>query len=227
MSGNNGKGKGVVFTGGAVPVKDAASAGGETTSAGSAAALAETVAALAEAAAASAEAAAASAEAAAASAEAAAASAEGATSAEGAEDAEGVDSSGLVKNEGIGAVSGAQKIILAVDNSAFFLRTLELMLKGSGYKVICVNSGKAALEFLKKRRPPSLFIFDIEMPLLNGYDLAKRVQELGYKVPIIFLTGNAKEEHIREAARVGAADYIVKPLNKEQVMERINKLIGP
>jgi CheY-like chemotaxis protein len=126
------------------------------------------------------------------------------------------------KNDGI----GAPKIILAVDNSAFFLRAMELMLKGSGYKLVCVNSGKAALEFLRKQRAPSLFIFDIEMPLLNGYDLAKRVQELGFKAPIIFLTGNAKEEHIKEAARVGAADYIVKPLNKAQLMERINKLIG-
>jgi CheY-like chemotaxis protein len=122
--------------------------------------------------------------------------------------------------------AGKQKIILAVDDSPFFLRSLDLMLKDSGYRIFCVNSGKAALEFVRRKYTPDLFILDIDMPITNGYDLAKRIKELGYTAPIIFLTGNAKEKNIIEAAKVGAADYIVKPLDKTQVLERINKHIG-
>ena len=114
--------------------------------------------------------------------------------------------------------------ILAVDDNSFFLDNLKTALQGTGYKLICVTSGIAALKYLEKNEP-DLFILDIEMPEMNGYDLAQKIRELEFKAPILFLTGNATKEYVSKAVRMGAADFIVKPITQKQVLERIGKFI--
>ena len=120
----------------------------------------------------------------------------------------------------------AKNSILAVDDRHFFLTAIKTMLQGTGYKVTCVNSGAAALKYLNKNKP-DLFIFDIEMPEMDGYELAKRVRESGQTSPIIFLTGNADKDSVVKALQAGAADFIVKPISKEQLLERIGKYVAP
>jgi len=117
-----------------------------------------------------------------------------------------------------------KKSILAVDDNAYFLDALNSALQGTNYKLICVNSGSAALKFIQNR-VPDLFILDIEMPEMDGYELAQKIRENGKKAPILFLTGNATREYVTKAIKAGAADFIVKPITKEQVLERIDKFI--
>jgi len=112
--------------------------------------------------------------------------------------------------------------ILAVDDNAFFLDTLKTALLDSEYKLTCVNSGISALRFLQKHTP-DLFILDIEMPEMDGYELAEKIRAYGKKAPIIFLTGNATREYVLKAIKAGAADFIVKPITKKHVIERIEK----
>jgi CheY-like chemotaxis protein len=114
--------------------------------------------------------------------------------------------------------------VLAVDDSPFFLNSLSTLFKGAPFKLVSVRSGEAALKFLQ-RLNPSVFILDIDMPEMNGYELAEIIRARGYKSPIIFLTGNAKKEYVIKAIRVGASDFIVKPITKEQVFERIGKYV--
>ena len=116
--------------------------------------------------------------------------------------------------------------ILAVDDRAFFLNALKSQLQHSGYKLTCVNSGIGALSYLQKNSP-DLFILDIEMPGMDGYELAEKIKAAGHKAPIIFLTGNAKKEYVVKAIRSGGSDFIVKPISKAQVLERIGKYIQP
>lgn len=122
-------------------------------------------------------------------------------------------------------VETSQKNILAVDDVSFLLMGLKSILKNTGYKVIGVTSGEDALKYIEKHNP-DLFILDIEMPEMNGYELAEELRQRGQTGPIIFLTGNATREYVRKAIEVGAADFIVKPVNKEQVLEKIRKYIG-
>jgi CheY-like chemotaxis protein len=117
-----------------------------------------------------------------------------------------------------------KKSILAVDDSAFFLGLLKNVLQDTEYKLTCVTSGRAALKFLQNRRP-SLFILDIEMPHLDGYDLAVKIKECGHTAPIIFLTANATRKYVIDAVNAGAVDFIVKAPRKEDVLERIAKYI--
>ena len=115
-----------------------------------------------------------------------------------------------------------KKTILAVDDVSFFLNRLKTILKDAPCKLVCANSGKVALDYLAKNSP-SLFILDIEMPEMNGYELAQKIKEGGHTAPIIFLTGNGSQEYIDKAMEVGAADVIVKSFGQTEIVEKINK----
>ena len=123
-----------------------------------------------------------------------------------------------------GKAAAEEKSILAVDDKAFFLDTIKRVLHGTGYLLTCVTSGSAALKFLNNHMP-NLFILDIEMPEMNGYELAQKIRACGKTAPILFMTGNATKEYVAKAIAVGAADFIVKPINKKQILERICKFI--
>jgi CheY-like chemotaxis protein len=120
------------------------------------------------------------------------------------------------------AVKG--KYILAVDDTAFFLSVLKSILQETEYKLTCVTSGDDALKCLERYRP-DLLLLDIEMPGMNGYQLAEKIRECGQKAPIIFLTGNSKKESVVKAVKAGAVDFIVKPVNKKEVIAKIGRYI--
>ena len=127
---------------------------------------------------------------------------------------------------GGGQGPAGKNTILAVDDRHFFLTSIKTMLQNSGYKATCINSGMAALNYLKNHRP-DLFILDIEMPEMDGYELARRVRAAGHTAPIIFLTGNAHKDSVVKALQAGAADFIIKPVTRSQLLERIGKYIKP
>jgi CheY-like chemotaxis protein len=116
------------------------------------------------------------------------------------------------------------KSILAVDDNAYFLEMIKGILYDKKYKLTCVISSRDAIRFLQNHKP-DLFILDIEMPQLNGYELAKKIREYGHTAPIIFLTANATKEYLLKAVEAGAADFIAKPPQKEYVLEKIAKYI--
>jgi len=125
--------------------------------------------------------------------------------------------------------------ILAIDDTAFFLTMLKTTLQDTRYKITCVTSGRDALKFLDKNTP-DLILMDIEMPGMDGFELAGKIREKEkylailnkskvINAPIVFLTGNAKRENVQKAMRAGAIDFILKPINKELLIEKIEKYI--
>ena len=118
-----------------------------------------------------------------------------------------------------------EKSILAVDDATIFLNIIKTALHNTHYNLTCVTSGGAALNYLKEKRA-SLFILDIEMPGMNGFDLAKKIRESGRKAPIIFLTSNGTKPYVVKAMDSGGTDFVVKPIDKEQLLARIKKHIG-
>ena len=123
-----------------------------------------------------------------------------------------------------GEPDSGKKSVLAVDDNTFFLDSLKKALLDTDYRFIGVNSGASALGFLEGHSP-DLFILDIEMPEMDGYELARNIRKRGEKAPILFLTGNATKDYVLKALKAGAADFIVKPVTQRQVLERINKFI--
>jgi CheY-like chemotaxis protein len=114
--------------------------------------------------------------------------------------------------------------ILAVDDSAFILGILKNIFHETRHILTCATNGTDALKILNDYRP-DLFILDIEMPKMDGYELMNKIREGGHTAPVIFLTGNATREYVFRAVKSGAVDFITKPVDKDQVLERIAKHI--
>jgi CheY-like chemotaxis protein len=115
--------------------------------------------------------------------------------------------------------------ILAVDDIPVTLNLLKSALAAAGYKVNGVTSGAAALDYIKKFTP-DLFILDIEMPKMNGFELAVKLREAGQTAPMVFLTGNTTREYLLRAVKLGAVDFIVKPFNAAGVTGKIDRIFG-
>jgi len=115
--------------------------------------------------------------------------------------------------------------ILVADDIPVTLNLLSTALTKAGYKVTGVTSGAAALDFIEKFTP-NLFILDIEMPKMNGFELAAKLREAGQTAPMIFLTGNTTKEYLLRAVKLGAVDFIVKPFNADSVTVKINRIFG-
>jgi len=116
--------------------------------------------------------------------------------------------------------------VLAVDDMPESLSFVSSVLKNH-FKVFRVTNGKTALKVLETQRI-DLFILDIDMPEMNGFELAERIRGTsGYgDTPIIFLTGNSSREHITMAMQVGGNDFVIKPASYEMLLTAVSKYTG-
>ena len=139
-----------------------------------------------------------------------------------------IDIQMALHKEGDAQSPGAQKDsykILAVDDSSFFLNLLKMHLTNTQYHITCVNSGALALRYLQTNQP-DLLLLDIDMPEMDGFELAKTIRDRGVKEPILFLTSYANKSAVMKAIRSGGTDFIVKPCSKEQLTDYLLKHLG-
>lgn len=127
-------------------------------------------------------------------------------------------------NEGEYIKNIKKKVILAVDDSPEILNSISGILS-KDYDFFGVSSYKAALRFLDNRTP-DLFIFDIEMPGMNGFELASTIDIKKSQKPLIFLTSNAFGHNVKEAVGVGATDFIAKPCDSNMLLSKVQKSLG-
>ena len=122
-----------------------------------------------------------------------------------------------------------RKRIVAVDDSNVVLKTLKNVLDKDEYELHAFSSGTRALEYLEqKEKIPDLIILDIEMPIMNGYDVLARIKKVPHlrRVPVIFLTSNNHKTEVMKAVTDGVKDYVVKPIDKEILMKKLRSLLG-
>jgi DNA-binding response OmpR family regulator len=126
--------------------------------------------------------------------------------------------------------SGARRRVLVVDDDREIVEMTRLILESGGYDVIPALSGEEALRSASNQKP-DLILLDINMPEMNGYEVCERLkssQEVS-GIPVIFLSVLGETEDKMKAFRCGAADYISKPFQLEEVMARVEthlKLYG-
>jgi putative two-component system response regulator len=112
--------------------------------------------------------------------------------------------------------------VLIVDDEPANLRILGSLLKNRGLDVAFAGSATQALESLKYRTP-DLFLLDIMMPNIDGYDLAIELRGIAQteKIPIIFISALDDAESKIKGFDAGGADYISKPFNPQEVIARV------
>ena len=118
-----------------------------------------------------------------------------------------------------------KKVILAVDDMPEILASICMSLK-KHYTVHGVASGMEALTFLQNNKP-DLFLLDIEMPAMDGYELLRllRAREEHAQTPVIFLTSNSTREHVMKAILAGGNDYVIKTGRQAALKEKIGKYL--
>jgi two-component system sensor histidine kinase/response regulator len=113
--------------------------------------------------------------------------------------------------------------IIVVDDQPANLKLLEDMLGGQGYWVRSLPRGRLALA-AAAQKAPDLFLLDINMPEMDGYEVCKRLKadpRLA-RIPVIFLSALNETEDKVKAFQVGGVDYVTKPFQFEEVQARVD-----
>jgi two-component system chemotaxis response regulator CheY len=118
---------------------------------------------------------------------------------------------------------------LIVDDSSVMRKIVERSLRQAGLDSLVVHeaaSGTEGLEVLRNRQV-DLILSDINMPSMDGLEFLRQLiaQNLAPGVPVVMITTESSEEHVKQAIQAGARGYIRKPFTAEQVKERVLPLL--
>jgi twitching motility two-component system response regulator PilH len=117
------------------------------------------------------------------------------------------------------------KKIMVVDDSPTERAFMESLLKRKGFEVTVVDSGEIAVERAKKDQP-DLILMDVVMPGLNGFQATRAItrEEKTKHIPVIICTTKDQETDKIWGLRQGAKDYVTKPVNEGELLEKIKAL---
>ena len=124
--------------------------------------------------------------------------------------------------------TAGKKKVLLVDDDEMHLVTAGLFLHKK-YEIYKAGSGKEALECLcGKKFVPDIILLDMIMPETDGWQVFKKIKKTGFleNVPVVFLTSVKERREIGRASRMGAADYIFKPLNMVELRNSVEKVLN-
>jgi two-component system chemotaxis response regulator CheY len=120
--------------------------------------------------------------------------------------------------------------VLIVDDSSVMRKIVERALRQAGLDSMVVLEAGSGVEGLEVLRTEAvqLILSDINMPSMNGLEFLRqlRAQKLAEGVPVVMITTESSEEHVKQAILSGAQGYIRKPFTADQVKERVLPLLG-
>jgi FixJ family two-component response regulator len=113
-----------------------------------------------------------------------------------------------------------------VDDDASFRTAIERRLKMAGYDVATYETAQQLLDSLPGDKAPGCILLDVEMPGLTGPELQQRLGQLGSVMPIVFLTGHGDIPTSVQAMKIGADDFLTKPVSSEDLLHAIEKALA-
>jgi two-component system chemotaxis response regulator CheY len=116
--------------------------------------------------------------------------------------------------------------IVVVDDSDFSRSVVIKMLNGAGYKVVGESaSASNALQIIKEKNP-NVVITDIVMPEISGIELTEKINQDFDNIYVIVISSLSQEHVVLEAIGAGAADFISKPINEQQLVDSLSKILA-
>lgn len=114
--------------------------------------------------------------------------------------------------------------IMVVEDDKNTRKLMEAVLIENSYRPILAENGIKALEILD-REHIDLIVLDIMMPKMDGYEFTKTLREANYNIPILMVTAREDISDKKEGFNLGADDYMVKPVDEEEMILRIRALL--
>lgn len=117
------------------------------------------------------------------------------------------------------------KTILVVDDVPDNISVLAAILRDH-YKIKPAPNGQVALKIAGSANPPDLILLDIMMPIMDGYEVIKNLKSNPEteKIPVIFVTAKSDNFEEEKGFELGAAGYLTKPVNPDEVLETVKKI---
>jgi DNA-binding response OmpR family regulator len=118
------------------------------------------------------------------------------------------------------------KVVVAEDEPALG-RLITFKLQREAYEVKWANNGGAALDLVRQEKP-DIVLLDVMMPVLDGYQVLKKLKEDDNlkDIPVIMLTSKGQERDVVKGIELGANDYIVKPFRPAELVARVKRLLA-
>ena len=116
----------------------------------------------------------------------------------------------------------SKKRVLVVDDERAILTVLGIKLRISGYDVVTASGGEEALGLVNSAHP-DLILLDVIMPGVDGFEVLEEVRAAS-KLPVIVFS--ARPENAKKALSLGANDFLAKPLDVDEMIRRIEMLLG-
>lgn len=116
--------------------------------------------------------------------------------------------------------------ILIADDSSTFRRIIREILEGNGYVTFEATNGQEALD-LAVFEHPDCVLLDVEMPILNGLEVCRKLRENSATslIPIIFVSHRYTVQEISEGLRAGGDDYVIKPFSEVELLARVQVVL--
>lgn len=114
--------------------------------------------------------------------------------------------------------------ILVVEDDATLRRVVCDFLRQNGHQPVAARDGQEALTILDTEHV-ELMVSDIMMPEIDGYELTKSLRDAGYSIPILMITARERYQDMERGFSVGTDDYMVKPINMNEMLLRIKALL--
>ena len=110
--------------------------------------------------------------------------------------------------------------VLLVDDEEEFVKALAERLKMRDLRSDTVLDGEGALSYVEDQEP-DVMVLDLKMPGIDGMEVLRQVRKAYPKIQVIILTGHGTEKHEEEAKRLGAFDYLEKPVNLDVLVKKM------
>ena len=114
--------------------------------------------------------------------------------------------------------------IMVVEDDINARRLMQAVIEQNGYEAIPASDGAEALALMDKKHV-DLIVLDVMMPHMDGYTLARELRSAGNNVPILMVTARQSAKDKKEGFLAGTDDYMVKPVDEEEMMLRIAALL--
>jgi DNA-binding NtrC family response regulator len=119
---------------------------------------------------------------------------------------------------------GSSHSILIIDDEPYLRRSLGLILQRAGYSVTTAANASEAMQLLQAGAYDLTFL-DIKLPDQNGLQLFPQIRDLYPEMPILILTAHATLDTAIGAVRMGAQDYLLKPIDPEGILSRVESIL--